>query len=687
MAGTINSLGLGSGVLTADLLDKLKAADTAALVTPIDAKITLNAQKTQALDLLNSLLSSFKSSVGSLDDDTLYQSRSVTGTNDDVGVTAASGSQIRDFSLNITNIAKKSVIESGAFTSSSALVGSGDGTLKLGIAGKEFSIAYTASTTLDGLKQAINDAAGTDVTASILQTGTSAFNLVLTSKTTGQNQAISLTDTSALGSLDDKLLTKNVQTGTFVAKDAFIASTGTTGNVAITVDGATAVDIAYTDTTTLQGLADSINANTTLNTKVTASIVQHGTNDFRMILTPKAGNAGVVSFADTGTGLSTALTPYDAGTNPNGFTATAGTSTVIQDGKDAKFTFDGISMTRSTNTISDIANGMTISLLKDGGSANVAIVQDRSKITTSMQSMVTSYNTLVKELGNMTAFDSAAGKVGVFNGDNTIKNISREISRMITSIDSKGNSLPQYGIELSKEGVMSLNTSTFTSKMDADPDGLEAFFSGKTTVTRVGTTKTSSFATASTLISSGASGNMTISIGGTPTSLAYTNTTTLQQMADTINANSTLNAKVSAGVVQNTTNDFRLVLTPKGSSVGETITLSDSVGGGLLSAMTSTTSTQDISSTTDGAFTLLNSLLDSYTSASNGTITNFTKATKGVTTALAADKTKAAAALTARYDTLTAKFAAYDSMISKLNNQFNALKQQIDAQALAASGG
>lgn len=676
MSGTINSLGLGSGVLTADLLDKLKAADTAALVTPIDSKIILNSQKTQALDLLNSLLSSFKSSVGSLDDDTLYQSRSVTGTNDGVGVTASSGSQIRDFSLNITNIAKKSVVESGAFTSSSSLVGSGDGTLKLGIAGKEYSIAYTASTTLDGLKQAINDAAGSDVTASILQTGTSAFNLVLTSKTTGQNQVMTLKD--AGGTLDSKLLMNDIQTGSFVAKDAFIAGATTSGNLAIAVDGATAVNVAYTDTTTLQGLADSINANTSLNTKVTASIVQSGTNDFRMVLTPKAGNAGVVSFADTGTGLSGAIT---------GSTVTSGTSTVIQDSKDAKFTFDGISMTRSTNTISDISNGMTISLLKDGGSANVAIVQDRSKITTSMQSMVTSYNTLVKELGNMTAFDAKEGKVGIFNGDNTIKNISREISRMITSIDSKGNSLPQYGIELSKEGVMSLNTSTFTTKMDANPDGLEAFFSGKTTVTRVGTTKSGSFATASTLISSGASGNMTISIGGTPTSLAYTNTTTLQQMADAINANSTLNTKVSAGVVQNTTNDFRLVLTPKGSSVGETIALSDSVGGGLLSAMTSTTSTQDISSTTDGAFTLLNKLLDSYTSASNGTITNFTKATKAVTTALAADKTKAAAALTARYDTLTAKFAAYDSMISKLNNQFNSLKQQIDAQALAASGG
>lgn len=676
MAGTINSLGLGSGVLTSDLLDKLKAADSTNIITPINNKITLNAQKSQALDLMTSLLTSFKSSVSALDDDTLYQGRTVSGSNDGVSVTAASGSQLRDFSLNITNIAKKSVLESGAFTSSSALIGSNAGTLKLNIDGKEFSIAYTSSTTLDGLKQAINDAAGSDVSASVLQTGTSAFKLILSSKNTGVNQAISLTDLS--GNINNKLITSNTATGSFIAKDAFIASTGTTGNVDISVDGAAPISFAYDDTTTLKSLTDNINADTTLSAKVTANIVQYGTNDFRLVLTPKSGNAGVVSFTDSGAGLSAALT---------GTASSTGTTTIIQDGKNAHFTFDGISMSRSSNTISDIASGMTISLLKDSGSANIAIVQDRSKITTNMQSMVTSYNTLVKQLDDMTAYDIVAGKVGIFNGDNTVKNISREISRLITSVDSKGNSLPQYGIGLDKEGVMTFDSSAFTTKMNANPDGLEAFFSGKTTVSTVGTTKTASFLDKTTPISSGASGTMTVSIGGTGYNIAYSNTTTLQQLSDSINADSTLNTLVSASIVQNGTNDYKMVLTPKNKAVGESIKLLDSVGGGLVPAMTSTSTSSDVVTTTDGVFTSLNNLLNRYTSSSTGTITNLTKAAKNATTALNADRVKANALLTARYETLQAKFAAYDSLISKLNSQFSSLKQQINAQANAASNG
>jgi flagellar hook-associated protein 2 len=222
--------------------------------------------------------------------------------------------------------------------------------------------------------------------------------------------------------------------------------------------------------------------------------------------------------------------------------------------------------------------------------------------------------------------------------------------------------------------------------MNANPDGLEAFFSGKTTISSVGTTKTSSFAAASTLISSGSSGTMTLSVGGVGYNFPYSNTTTLQQMSDSINANSTLNALVSSSVIKNATNDYRLVLTPKNQAVGESITLKDSTGGGLLTAMTTTTHSSDVSTTTDGVFTSLTALLNQYTSSSSGTITNLTKAAKDATTTLTADRVKANALLTARYDTLQAKFAAYDSMISKLNSQFSSLKQQIDAQAKAAGG-
>ncbi len=152
MSGTINSLGLGSGVLTADLIDKLKASDETVSVKPFDTKITLNQQKSQALDLLNSLLTTFKTSVNALNDDSLYQKRSVSGTNDGVSVSAAAGSQIRDFSLEITNIAKKNVLQSGSFTSNTATIANGTGELNLNIGGTNYTIDYTAATTLDDIK-------------------------------------------------------------------------------------------------------------------------------------------------------------------------------------------------------------------------------------------------------------------------------------------------------------------------------------------------------------------------------------------------------------------------------------------------------------------------------------------------------------------------------------------------------
>ncbi len=565
MSGTINSLGLGSGVLTADLLDKLKAADTAGIITPIENKITLNTQKAQAYDLLNSLMTSFKSSVSSLGENTLYQARTVSGNNDGVSVSAVAGTQIRDFSLNVTNIAKKSVVQSGSYSSLTAPIANGPGTLNIGIGGQNFSINYTASTTLSDLRQAINDAAGSKVTASTLQTGTSQFNLILASKTTGLNQSISLTDIS--GNLSDgKLITPNTKSGSFLAADDFIAATGSSGNMTLDVGGV-AASFAYTDTTRLQDIADAINADTTMNTKVTASLIEYGTNDLRMVFTPKSGHTGsAISMMDSvGGGLSSNLTTT---------TTSAGTMGIIQDGADAHFTFDGISMTRSTNSINDIATGMTINLLKDSGSANIAITQDRSKIADNMTGMVNSYNTLVKQLDEMTGYDATAGKVGIFNGDNTIKNIRREITRMLTSVNSSGYALPDYGISLDKSGSMSFNSAMFTTKMDANPDGTEKFFSTTSTVNSVG-----------------------------------------------------------------------------------------------------------ITSTSDGLFTALNTLLNSYTSTSTGTLFRLTQANKDAGTNLTSDRTKANALLTARYETMSAKFAAYDSMIAKLNSQFSALKQQINAQA------
>lgn len=373
MAGTISSLGIGSSVLTSSVIDQLKAADTANMITPIDNKITLQTQKASALDLLNSLLSTFKASTSSLADSTLYQQRNVSGNTSAVSVTAQAGTDIQSFAITDTVMAKKNVLESGAFTSDTAPVSSGSGTMNLAINGSNFNIAYTSSTTLTDLKQSINDAAGAKVTASILQTGTNEYHLVLTSKETGANQTITLSD-SLGGTLKNELKT------------------------------------------------------------------------------------------------------YDATTNPTGVQT-------LQTASDASFKYNGISITRPTNSVSDLIVGVSINLLQDGGSTNIAITQNTTAISDEMKNLSSGYNTLMKQLDDMTLADTANGKVGIFNGDNTIKAIKREVTQMITSVDSKGQSLGQYGISLNQDGTMTFTQSDFDAKMSADPAALESFFSGSTSVT------------------------------------------------------------------------------------------------------------------------------------------------------------------------------------------------------------
>lgn len=376
----VSSLGAGSGVLTATVIDQLKAADTAAMITPIDNKISLQKQKDSALSLLNSLLTTFQTSANSLGDSALYQKRTVSGNTSSVSVTANSGVAVQSFSVSNTLMALNNVKESGSFSATTNSVATGAGTMALSVGGISYNIKYTAATTLDDLRDAINNTAGSSVKASTLQVGANDYRLVLNSVKTGANQTISLTD-SVGGALDTKLL-------------------------------------AYNATTNATGMQE------------------------------------------------------------------------IQASRDASFKYNGITMTRSTNTITDIVPGMTLNLLADSGTANISIAQDTQAVSDELNSFVSNYNTLTSQLTSMTTTDVAAGKVGVFNGDNSINAITREINQIVTSVTSKGLSLPQFGIDLSENGTMSFNSATFLTKFNANAATSEAFFSGSTTVDSNGNSKT-----------------------------------------------------------------------------------------------------------------------------------------------------------------------------------------------------
>ena len=372
MAGTINSLGIGSGVLTSDVIDQLKANDETVMVKPLEAKIALTEQKKESAELLTSLMKSFKSSASALNSSTLFDNKTVD-VSGDAEVTVETGAIIDSFTLETIELAQTSMIKLGSFNdrdTTSVASGTFDGTetLNISIGTESYDISYDATTKLEDLMQSINDAASETMTATILQTGDSAYNLVLTSKETGADQAITLSD-----------------------------------------DG---------------GLLD-------------ASL----------------------------------FAAYDASTNPGGFQE-------VQTARDATFKYNGIEATRSSNEISDLVTGVTMTLKTEGDVSKVDIGQNTMSIFTEMELFVTSYNTLMTNLHDMTTADLDNKVAGIFNSDSFVRSINRDIKDFINRTEVNGLSLSNFGIEVDRYGEMSFDSSTLQTKLDEDQDAVKMFFAG-----------------------------------------------------------------------------------------------------------------------------------------------------------------------------------------------------------------
>ena len=556
MAGTINSLGIGSGVLTADVIDKLKENEKDLTIKPIEKKLELQKQKTQSLDLLKSLLTTFRGSVKALDDDALYQSRTVSGNNDGVEVSALDGVAVQNFSISDTKLAKSNVLQSSSFSSRTSSVASSNGTMSISIDGSSYDIDYTDTMTLEELATAINDKAGDKVKASILQVGDNDYRLIFTSKETGTAQNITITDSSN-GGLDTGLYkqTDSITSGAFDNTTDTIASAS--GNLTLTIDGQN-YTINYDDTTTLDDLKDSINNAVGSNV---ASITQDTNGKYLLdIASTINGEDTSLKLVDNSGNLDSKITSY---TEHNALTQ-------IQEASDASFKFNGITITRSSNSIDDLITGVTIKLKNDNAQANIGISQDASKIADEMESFVENYNSLMSEINKMTLADKEEGKVGLFNGDNSIRSIGREITKLVTSFDDSGMSLAQFGINLSQDGTMSFDRTAFDKKFQEDPQAAEMFLSGGSSVDR--------------------NGNIV---------------------------------------------------------------------------------------THDGIFTKLSDTVTGYTSF-NGMLDTLISSNKNTTKNLEEQYEKSLSFLNRRYDTMTQQFIEYDAIISKLNNQFAALQQQIE---------
>ncbi len=207
----ISSLGVGSGILTQDVIDQLRAVDETQRIRPITLSIANENDKKDSLDTLNATMDNFRDAASALQNISSFNNRATTMTGSSVSVTAAENSDVQDFSISVNTLASRRIEQSGSFDTTvpgGDIVSAIDGTFTLQVGTQTVDINYTGGTTLDELKTLIQSQAGDLVNATVLQVSGGDSRLVLSSRTEGASQDISMFDTvGSVGTLNSSLTT------------------------------------------------------------------------------------------------------------------------------------------------------------------------------------------------------------------------------------------------------------------------------------------------------------------------------------------------------------------------------------------------------------------------------------------------------------------------------------------------
>lgn len=460
---------------------------------------------------------------------------------------------------------------------------------------------------------------------------------------------------------------------------------------------------------TLTGIRDAIN---TANIGVTASIINDGTSSpYRLVLTSNAtgvSNSMKVTVSGDAT-LSSLLSEDPAGTQNLSQTAAA---------QNANLTVNGISISKASNTIGDVIQGLTLNLASTTTSpATITIAPDTKTVSSSINSFVQAYNSVVTAIQSQTSYDATTNTAGTLQGDVSLSILQSQMASLVsTTIGSDPNSftnLSQIGIGFQKDGTLALDSTKLSSALTSNYQGVANLFvaagtstdslvsySSATSNTKTGTyavnisqLATQGSATGSTAagltITSGSNDALTLSVDGTSTSVVipagtYTAATLATELQSLINSSSPISAVGKSVMVNQNAGVLSLTSSSYGSSSKITIDGGNGVSN-LFGTATSTTGV-DVAGTINGvAATGSGQILMSTAGDSNGLsvlVQGNTTGSRGsinYTQGLSSLFNSWATSALSSNGPLTSETTQYNSSITDIQNQISALNTKIAA--------
>ncbi|HLS89558.1 MAG TPA: flagellar filament capping protein FliD [Sphingobacteriaceae bacterium] len=223
------------------------------------------------------------------------------------------------------------------------------------------------------------------------------------------------------------------------------------------------VEIQVAADDTLANIRAKINA---AGAGVSATIV-----DGHLVLTRAETGAGQIAFTDTD-GVLAGLGLVTGGAWAHEMTA----------GQDARITVNGLAITRSSNTIDDAIEGITLNLLQAGPDAvTLTVAKDEDSILDKINSFVKAYNSVLAKMQGL--YDHETG--GVLNGDSTLSRMIQTLRRLpleaATGLTGDFTHLFQVGIgTVDRSGALQVDEQRLRDALANDPQGVFQLFAADT---------------------------------------------------------------------------------------------------------------------------------------------------------------------------------------------------------------
>ncbi|EGK8036929.1 flagellar filament capping protein FliD [Campylobacter lari] len=757
--GSLGSLGIGSGVLTSDTLNKLKEAEMNAHLKLYNTQLETNTSRQKDLAELEAKLLAFQTAVNSLGDTSQFNKKkvspSVSGDSAAASLVVGSLSNLSNMKVIVDQLAQKDVYQSNGFKDkTSTVMGSlgiqgdenGKASFTITQDGKDYKIEIDKSTTVAQLAEKINSATGGKIEAKLVNTGDrdNPYRLVVQSTETGTKNNISFSgDDKLLEAMGWKLDKDSISAGglygfrpqgTGEEKDKItgqvvgntsdkLLESGQNTSFTFVIKNGERYDrftIDINDQTTYESLAEDLKKQT--NGKVELSF-----SEDKKSFTFRATNGGELSLFDGGYATdaegnidqanyardnkATSLLSSKFGitldtSTPQGYNVSKDNENHIQKGMDAIFSVDGVKMIRSTNTITDIGPDITLEL-KQKGEISFNVTQDTEAIAQSLESLATAYNDLMINLNAATKYDPDAGTKGNFVGVSSIYNIKSQINNILlqtitvdgtitvgdsdtsdgVKVSSKVSlSLADYGLTLN-DGVLTFDSGKFNAKFNEDPEMAEKFFVGHNGFEDIDLTgdRVSKFGENDIEFKEG---NFTITYNDETIDLSKTangdpfkltgadDIEKAKNLVDHINSFGLEGLEASFEIINQGNENQQIQFRIKGTSGSNLEIQGDKEF--LKKFGLSPKTIYSVYKEETGTFGVLKNTMGEMMSSDGsfgGYKDSLTKESKNLNETI--ENTKKS--IESRYDTMWSRWAAYDGIIAKLNNQASVITNMINA--------